>query len=269
MASRSSGKSIQLQGINFPSGTRDQGASIEILRFDKIKGAELDSWMQKNLFRDEDKWGIVANSKSKEETQILTMTFRRIQATRLRLISGRVERVEEEVTEPELCECHLRSKDPLLELYSYSAKQRTALFASLEQDFGKEQVKEQFLSKDAMKSLMAEAIEISSVSLGALGNPFFSDATLSGTDPANSKTYKELVSSGEIKSFRGRFQTQSGDVGSSTMNVTVSSKCKVRFSAGQSAVLQSDIEEFVERVANIAQTRDESESDLERKIVAS
>jgi len=260
---------IQLQGIPFPYGVRDLGASVEVVRFEGVKETELTSWIQKNMFQgDDEKWGIIAKSKSKEELQCLTMSFRRALRTRLRLVSGRIERVEEEATEPEICEFHIRSKEPILELYSFSAKQRTALFGSLSDEFGKESILELSLTKDAMKSLMTEAIEISSVSLSALGNPFFSDATLTGTDPVNSKTYRELVPSGEIRSFRARFQSRSDETGSSPLVVTVSMKCKIRFFGSQSPVLQSDIEEFVERVANIAQIR-EGREEQERRVTAS
>lgn len=267
MSSKSS--KIQLQGITFPAGVRELGASVEVIRFEGSKGRELENWAQNNLFQGGDeKWGIVASSKTKEESEFLAMGFRRLRVSRLKLVSGRVERVEEEITEPELCEFHMKSKDPVLELYSFSAKQRSTLFSSLREKFGRDEVKELVLTKDGMKSLMTEAIEITSVSLSSLGNPFFSDATLTGTDPTNSKTYRELVTSGEIRSFRGKFQSRADDASSSPVTVTISSKCKLRFFASQSTVLQSDVEEFVEKVTNIAQLR-EVESDLERKIVAS
>src|SRR5579872_3712655 len=110
---------IQLQGIPFPYGVRELGATVEVLKFKGVKESEFSSWIQKNLFQNGDeKWGIIAKSKSKEEFQCLTMSFRRALRTRLRLHSGRIERVEEEVTEPEVCEFHSRSRDPVLELYS-------------------------------------------------------------------------------------------------------------------------------------------------------
>ncbi|MDA4112264.1 MAG: hypothetical protein OK439_06960, partial [Thaumarchaeota archaeon] len=185
----------------------------------------------------------------------LSLSFRKVLRVRLRFQAGRIERVEEEVVEPEISESHFRARDGLLELYSYSARQRTALVKSLSEAFGEESVSELYLTKDAMKSLMAEAIEITSVSLTGLGNPFFSDASFSGTDPANSKTYKELLGSGEIKSFRAKFQTasQGEDAGSPPLLASVaSSKCKVRIYGGQAPIAQSDIEDFVERVANIS-----------------
>ncbi|HYB03545.1 MAG TPA: hypothetical protein VED17_03725, partial [Nitrososphaerales archaeon] len=236
--SRPDNAQIQLQGIPFPYGVRELGASVEVVKFDGAKDSEVHSWIQKNLFRNgEEKWGILARSKSKEESQFLTIGFKRTTRSRLRLHSGRLERTDEEITEPEMCEFHLKPKEAVLELYSFSGKQRSSLFASMEEEFGKESVQELSLSKDAMKSLMTEAIEVSSVSLSGLGNPFFSDATLTGTDPSNSKTYRELLPSGEIRSFRGKFQSRSEETSSSPLILTISAKCKLRFFSGQSAVL--------------------------------
>jgi hypothetical protein len=267
MSSRVDSSSVQLQGIPFPVGVRELGASVEVVKFEDVKENELNSWVQKHLFKSgEEKWGIITKSKTKEELGCLTLVFRRMMRTRLRLQSGRIEKIEDEVTEPEVCEFHVRARDSILELYSFSARQRSSLIGSIGEEFGKESVQELSLAKDAMKSLMTEAIEITSVSLTGLGNPFFSDATLTGTDPSNSKTYRELVPSGEIRSFRAKFQSRSEEAGSSPLVVTISAKCKLRFFGGQSPVLQSDIEEFVERVANIAQVREGSEA---RKVTAS
>ena len=260
---------IQLQGIPFPYGVRELGASVEVVKFEGAKETEIQSWVQKNLFQaGEEKWGILARSKSKEEFQCLTLGFKRTMRSRLRLHAGRLERTDEEATEPEVCEFHVKPKDAILELYSFSAKQRSTLFTSLEEAFDKESLQELSLSKDAMKSLMTEALEVSSVSLSGLGNPFFSDATLTGTDPSNSNTYRELLSAGEIRSFRGKFQSRSEETSSSPLILTVSSKCKLRFFGGQSAILQSDVEEFVEKIANIAQVREEM-PETDRKIPAS
>ncbi len=260
---------IQLQGIPFPYGVRELGAAVEVVKLEGAKDTEVQSWIEKNLFQNaEEKWGILARAKSKEETQCLALGFRRATRSRLRLHSGRLEKTEEEVTEPEVGEFHLKPKEAVLELYSLSAKQRSTLFTSLEEEFGKEGLQELSLSKDAMKSLMAEAIEVSSVSLSGLGNPFFSDATFTGTDPSNSKTYRELQPSGEIRSFRGKFQRRSDEASSTPLILTISSKCKLRFFGGQSAVLQSDIEEFVEKIANLAEARD-NERAAESKIPAS
>jgi hypothetical protein len=250
---------VQLQGIPFPYGVRELGASIEILKFENGKESDVTAWIQKNLFqKEEEKWGIVARSKTNEEHLCLTLSFRRVQRSRLRLQAGRVEKVEEEATEPEICEFHAKNKEPILELYSFSAKQRTALLTSMKEEFGEDSVQELFLAKDAMKSVMAEAIEVSSVSLSGLGNPFFSDATLAGTDPANSKTYRELLASGEIRSFRAKFQTRNDEASTYPLLVTVNSKCKLRFFGGQSPVAQPDVEEFVEKIASIAQIREKA-----------
>ena len=260
---------VQLQGIPFPYGVRELGTSVEIVKLEGVKDSALQSWIQKNLFQNgEEKWGILARSKTKEEVQCLTIGFKRSIRTRLRLHSGRIERTEEETTEPEVCEFHIKPKEAVLELYSFSAKQRSSLFAMLGEEFGKDALQELSLSKDAMKSLMTEAIEVSSVSLSALGNPFFSDATLTGTDPSNSKTYRELLPSGELRSFRGKFQSRSEETSSSPLILTISAKCKLRFFGGQSPVLQSDIEEFVEKIANIAQPRN-GDVTPDRKIPAS
>jgi len=257
--SKAENSSVQLQGIPFPYGVRELGASIEILKFEGGKESEVYSWTQKNLFqKEEEKWGIVARAKTKEEHLFLSLSFHRVQRSRLRLQAGRVEKVEEESTEPEICEFHVKNKEPILELYSFSAKQRSALLTSLKEEFGEDSVSELYLTKDAMKSVMAEAIEVSSVSLSGLGNPFFSDATLAGTDPANSKTYRELLASGEIRSFRAKFQTRNDEASASPLLVTINSKCKLRLFGGQSPVAQPDVEEFVEKIANIAQIREKA-----------
>ncbi len=221
MSGKTENSSIQLQGIPFPYGVRELGASVEVIRFDGVKDSELNSWIQNNLFQNgEEKWGIITRSKTKEEVQCLSMGFTRTMRTRLRLQSGRIERIEEEATEPEICEFHVKPKEAVLELYSSSAKQRSAILTSFGEQFGKESLKELSLSKDAMKSLMTEALEVTSVSLTALGNPFFSDATLTGTDPSSSKTYKDLMPSGEIRSFRAKFPSRSEEAGSSPLIVT-------------------------------------------------
>ncbi|MFI5420818.1 MAG: hypothetical protein ACHQ1H_07605, partial [Nitrososphaerales archaeon] len=221
------------------------------MKFEAPKEAALTSWMKDNIYdrnvEEHSKWGIIAQAKAKslEELQFLSISFRRVVRVRWRLQAGRLERVEEEVTEPEICETHVKLRNGLLELYSFTAKQRTALLKSLKEVFGEESISELFLTKDAMKSLMAEAIEVLSVSLTGLGNPFFSDASFSGTDPVNSKTYKELLPSGEIKSFRAKYQVESSgeDAATAPLLATISSsKCKVRVYGGQMPVAQSDIE---------------------------
>jgi hypothetical protein len=240
---------VQLQGIPFPYSIREQGASVELVKFEIGGNQTIAKWAQENLLEGDRKWGIIAQSKSKEENQFLSLSFKKVQRTRLRLQNGRVERIQEEAAEPEIGEFHQR-QDGILELYSYGAKQRTALTKSLSESFGDDCLGQLFLEKDAMKSLMTEAIEVNSVSLTSLGNPFFNDATFSGTDPTNSKTYKELSASGEIKSFRGKFQ--SGDSASAPLIVTVHSNCKLRFFGGQEPVAQSDIEDFEKEVIGIA-----------------
>jgi hypothetical protein len=258
---------IQLQGIQFPYSLRELGAAVEVLKFESGSETEVNSWMQKNMFQAaEERWGIIAKAKSKDEYQCLTLSFKMVQRSRLKLQSGRLEKIEETTTEPEICEFHIKKKESILELYSFPAKQRTALLTSLKEEFEKTAVQELSLPKDAMKSLMAEAIEVSAVSLSGLGNPFFSEASLSGTDPANSKTYKELLSSGEIKSFRAKFQTRNDEASAYPLLVSVSNKCKLRIFGGQTPVSQSDVEEFVEKIANIAQIREKPSS--EREITA-
>ncbi len=241
---------VQLQGIPFPYTVREQGASIELLKFDQNAEQRVASWAGENSLEGDKQWGIIAQSKTKNENIYLSLAFRHVQRTRFKLTSGRVEQVTEESTEPEIGEFHFRD-DGILELYSYGAKQRTALSKSFIETFGKDSLRKLYLQKDAMKSLMTETIEVSSVSLTGLGNPFFSDATLSGTDPTNSKTFKELVAAGEIKSFKGKFA--SGDsVSDSPLIVTIHSSCKIRFFSGQTPVAQTEIEDFAKRIADIA-----------------
>ena len=112
MSNKSENSSIQLQGIPFPYGVRELGASVEVIRFDGVKDSELNSWIQNNLCRNgEEKWGIITSSKTKEEVQCLSIGFIRTIRTRLRLQSGRIERIEEEATEPEICEFHVKAKE--------------------------------------------------------------------------------------------------------------------------------------------------------------
>ncbi len=222
---------------------------MELLKFESDNVAE---WAKDNTLEGDRQWGIISQAKSKEESLFLSLSFKRVQRNRLRLQNGRVERIQEEATEPEIGEFHVR-KDGIIELYSFGAKHKSLLNHSLKDFFGENQAPSQlYLSKDAMRSLMVEAIEVSSVSLTGLGNPFFNDATFSGTDPANSKTYKDLAASGEIRSFRGKFQGSSSDSSGAPLMVTVNSNCKLRFFGGQTPVLQEDIEDFAKKVASIA-----------------
>jgi hypothetical protein len=242
---------VQLQGITFPLSVREQGASVELLRFQSSSENSITKWAQESMLEGDKQWGIIAHSKSKDESSFLSLSFKSVQRSRLKFQSGRVERIQEEITEPELGEFHLR-QDGILELYSYGTKQKTALTRSLMETYGNDCLSQLYLQKDAMKSLMTEAIEVNSVSLTGLGNPFFNDVTFSGTDPANSKTYKELSGSGEIKSFRAKFQSGDSDAASAPLVVTVHSNCKIRFFGGQVPVAQGEIEDFAKRVSDIA-----------------
>lgn len=241
---------VQLQGIPFPYAEREQGASIELMKFDQNDNQKVTNWADENSFEGDRQWGIIARSRTKHESAYLSLAFRRYQSTRLKLTGERVERITEESTEPEIGEFHFRN-DGILELYSYGAKQRTALSKSFTETFGKDSLRRLYLQKDAMKSLMTEAIEVSSVSLCGLGNPFFSEATLSGTDPMNSKTFKEMATAGEIKAFRAKFA--SGDnANHSSLVVTIHSSCKVRFFSSHTPVAQVEIEDFAKRISDIA-----------------
>lgn len=242
---------MQLQGIPFPCSVREQGASVELLKFESDSENSISKWAQDNLLEGDKQWGIIAQSKTKDENLFLSLTFRKVLRSRLKLQNGRIERIQEEATEPEMGEFHVR-RDGILELYSYGAKQKTALSKSLEESFGNDCLKQLYLSKDAMKSLMTETLEVSSVSLTGLGNPFFNDVTLSGTDPANSKTYKELASSGEIKSFRAKFPSGDSEASTAPLIVTIHSNCKLRFFGGQVPVAQGDIEDLGKKVSDIA-----------------
>lgn len=280
--------SIDVQQFGFPYSIREAGASLELLKLDDgITESALNSWSAQLSFEqnggvkrsrpnpatakegegeeddETESWGIVAQSRQRkgEEIAFLVLSFRRVMSSRLLLRNGRIERVEEESVEPELSEFHAR-RDGYLELYSFGSRQRTKLLESIRDSFGEGSVSELYLKRDAMKSLIAEALEVSSVSLTGLGNPFFSDASFSGTDPANSKTYKELMASGEIKSFRAKFQssTNSSDAAAQPLGVSISSsKCKIRFYAGRVPVAQSDIEEFSKKVGDIATASSEKD----------
>lgn len=241
---------IQLQGIPFPCTLREQGASVELLRFDLTSAAGILNWAKQNGLEGDKTWGIIAQTRTREENVFLSLSFKKIQRTKLRLTSGRIEQVNEESTEPEIGEFHFRN-DGILELYSFGAKQRTALSKSLFEAFGQDFLRRLYLQKDAMKSLISEAIEVSSISLTGLGNPFFNDAILSGTDPANSRTFKEMSAAGEIKSFRAKFGSSDSSE-ASPIAVTVNSSCKIRFFSRQVQVAQVEIEDFVKRVSDIA-----------------
>jgi len=175
--------------------------------------------------------------------------FKKVMRTRLFFTEGRVERRQEESTEPEMGEFHLRA-DGLLELYSCGARLRSALLHSLADSFGEDSVSQIFLSKESMKKLMNESAEVLSVSLTGLGNPFFSDATLAGPDPAGSKTCKELMTSGDVKAFRAKYGIQ--DSSTDVLMVTIHSNCRTRFFPGQGVQAQTDIEEFLTTVYELS-----------------
>ncbi|GEM_PF-5098044 len=239
---------VELQGLQFPASIRDQGASVEIL---KTNVKDVSRWAEENRLAQDRQWGIISRAKSKTEELFLGLSFKKVTRTRLVFREGRVERREEESTEPEIGEFHFRN-DGVLELYSVGAKHRSLLIRSFTERFGKESLEQLFLKKESMSKLMEEAVEVASVSLTGLGNPFFSDATLSGSDPANSKTCKELLSSGDLKSFRAKYSVDSSGESSGVMMVTIHSNCKLRFFGGQNVQAQSDIEEFVTRVKTLA-----------------
>lgn len=240
---------VELQGIQFPVTVREDGASIEIVELRSSRN--LDQWASENHFGSERPWGIISSAKSKEESFFLALSFRRVNRTRFKMQSGRLSKQQEEVTEPEVGELHLR-RDGALEFYSVPAKQRNMIFQSLEESFSKESLSSLTISKQSMLSLMEDAIEVSSVSLTGIGNPFFSDVTLSGSDPANSRTFKELLPQATIKSFRAKFQVDSENEEQSSIMITISNNCKLRFYGGQGVLSQSDVEDYVSKVRKVA-----------------
>jgi hypothetical protein len=251
---------IELQGIQFPSSIREDGASVEMLQLDARKSLaskNLDDWITNNYPGSDRNWGVITNSRSKEEVLFLALSYKRVMRTRYKLQSGRLSKQQEETTEPEIGEFHVR-KDGLIELYSVPAKQKNMVIQSLGEFFGgddKDIASPLLLTNESMMKLMKDAAEVSSVSLTGIGNPFFSDVTLSGSDPSNSRTYKDLLSSSAaIKSFRGKFQSNSPESGgeSSFLLTTVTNSCKVRFYGGQIPVSQSDIEDFTSGVRKLA-----------------
>ncbi len=223
---------VELQGLQFPASIRDQGASVEIL---KTNVKDVSRWAEENRLAQDRQWGIISRAKSKTEELFLGLSFKKVTRTRLVFREGRVERREEESTEPEIGEFHFRN-DGVLELYSVGAKHRSLLIRSFTERFGKESLEQLFLKKESMSKLMEEAVEVASVSLTGLGNPFFSDATLSG----------------DLKYFRAKYSVDSSGESSGVMMVTIHSNCKLRFFGGQNVQAQSDIEEFVTRVKTLA-----------------
>src|SRR5487761_1017045 len=99
---------VQLQGIPFPYSVREQGASVELLKFESSSEQPMAKWAQENMLEGDKQWGIIAQSKTKEETLFLSLAFRKVQRARLRLQNGRIERIQEEVTEPEMGEFHIK-----------------------------------------------------------------------------------------------------------------------------------------------------------------
>lgn len=254
---------VQLQGIDFPETIRQEGASVELFRLESPSFKDIEAWIVDNHFDTDRQFGFVSEANNKQEIMLLWLSFRRVIRTRYRVTAGRLSKLQEESTEPEIGELHFR-RDGLLEMYAMSPKQRNLILNSLEDAFQESSVKRLSLSKSAMISLMKEAVDVSSVSLSGLGNPFFSDMTLSGEDPVGSRTYKEILASGSIKSFRGRFQIESGqEVSSSGLNflfVTVQNKCKVRFHAGgENVVAQSSLEDFLSKVGELSTIETEVE----------
>ncbi len=253
---------IQLQGLQFPNVIRDQGTSVELV---KTSIKDVSKWAEENRLGQDKTWGIISRAKAKREELFLVLGFRKMMRTRLVFSEGRVEKKQEESTEPEIGEFHLRG-DGLLELYSCGAKLRSSILHSFSDAFGKDSVNQLYLSKESMSKLMNDSIEVLSISLTGLGNPFFSDATLAGPDPANSKTCKELMASGDVKAFRAKYSTNSGrggDDGSSdssdVLMVTVHNNCRLRFFPGQRVQAQSDIEEFVTRTYQLSASSDSLE----------
>ncbi|MGI0078265.1 MAG: hypothetical protein ACRECH_01430 [Nitrososphaerales archaeon] len=249
---------VQLQGIEFPVTVREEGASVELLKlsepnFDK----KVEAWIVQNHFSSAGKWGLISQATTRQEIVLLSLSFRKVLRTGYSISNGRLTKKQEETTEPEMGELHFR-RDGLIELYSVSPKLRILLLKPLREALG-DSVKQLLLSKESMLSLMKEATEVSSVSLGGMGNPFFSEMTLSGSDPANSRTFKEMLSAGTIKAFRGRFPIDqghdvSGEAGRiGSILVTVQSNCKVRFFAsGRNPLLQASVEDFLTKVSEFA-----------------
>lgn len=255
---------VQLQGIDFPETVRQEGASVELFRLESPSFKDIEAWIVDNHFDTDRQFGFVSEANNKQEIMLLWLSFRRVIRTRYRVTAGRLSKLQEESTEPEIGELHFR-RDGLLEMYAMSPKQRNLILNSLDESFRESSVKRLSLSKSAMISLMKEAVEVSSVSLSGLGNPFFSDMTLSGEDPVGSRTFKEILASGSIKSFRGRFQIESGrdEISRNDMNyllVTVHNKCKVRFHVGgENVVAQSSLEDFLNKVGELSTIETEVE----------
>ena len=137
---------IQLQGLQFPNVMRDQGTSVELV---KTNIKDISKWAEENKLSGDKTWGIISRAKAKHEELFLVLGFRKMTRTRLVFSEGRVERKQEETTEPEIGEFHLRG-DGLLELYSCGAKLRSAILHSLSETFGKDSVNQLYLTKESM-----------------------------------------------------------------------------------------------------------------------
>jgi hypothetical protein len=247
---------LQLQGIQFPTITRDEGASIELLGFERTNfGKDLEKWIVENHYTSERQWGFISQVNSKEEILLLSLSFHKVIRTRLNVSRGHLTKQLEELTEPEISEIHFR-KDGLMEIYSAGSKMRSTLLSSLNESLaGMDPVRTLAIEKESMLSLMKDASEVTSISLAGLGNPFFSDAILSGADPSNSRTFKELISGGTIRSFRARYFSEGESASEEHSSnrelllVSVRNDCKLRFYTGRKNVLvQSEIEDFLSKL---------------------
>jgi hypothetical protein len=250
---------IELSGIQFPQSIRDEGASVEILQLDARKSIatrDIENWITENSKGSENPWRIISHAKSKEESMLLVLSERKTISTRYKIQSGRLTKIQEETSEPEVGEIHLR-RSGLLELYSVPAKQKRGALTSLADFFGgsEDTLSPLYFEKDAMMTLMEEASDVTSVSLSGIGNPFFSDITLSGPDPINSRTFKELAPSAAIKSFKAKLgSANESEEGPDMMRVTVNNSGKVRFYGGRSPIPQASIEDYLTRVRKVATT---------------
>ncbi len=90
---------VQLQGFSFPFSIRELGTTVELI---SLKTRDYSGWISENRLEGDKQWGVISEAKTKEENLLLSLTFKRVVRTRYRLQSGRIERVEEESTEPEL-----------------------------------------------------------------------------------------------------------------------------------------------------------------------
>src|SRR5690348_17015953 len=84
---------IEVEGISFPFSIREQGASVELLKFNNQKKSSFTSWAKDHAFDtsrtggadDEDsQWGIISSARSKksEESMFLSLSMKRGVSTR-------------------------------------------------------------------------------------------------------------------------------------------------------------------------------------------